>query len=458
MRNSIEELNQRPPEFSVDSAKEITPPPDEFNRTAARKKPEKKRSSLRKVMLYLASAGLVTLGVIKPVIRVDPPEGEPAAVQETPSPSAVAEAVFTPAAAETPAAVQTETNAPAPTPVPVVTPEPTEVPPLTGKIHVVVYSEIPNYDNAPYPSEILAEDTLDAATFREYKLPPLPTQEGYQAVGYVLTKYSGLAYLETLYYEFADPEEIGTKALGDTLTANDLGMVPRNTDGVYEAEIHVVWLEEDSKYHLEFYDETLIGQYDVGFPVSSDGLCYLAAFPTPQREGKAFTGWSNASGTKVDAVTYFDFFPAKPNAQSMEDREWSHPCACRVYACWSDGTGGPPVTPAPTEAPTEAPATDDVFTITGEGCSIVANGKYVVDGSFAKGTVVTVNASSRAIRGRFVMKIIATGETSSSGAMWGHAYRRYDKIFGEVSYWYSYSTTFVVTGDAVIIFVPLGGA
>ena len=143
MRNSIEELNQRPPEFSVDSAKEITPPPDEFNRTAARKKPEKKRSSLWKVMLYLASAGLVTLGVIKPVIRVNPPEGEPAAVQETPSPSAVAEAVFTPAA------VQTETNVPAPTPVPVVTPEPTEVPPLTGKIHVVVYSEIPNYDNAP---------------------------------------------------------------------------------------------------------------------------------------------------------------------------------------------------------------------------------------------------------------------------------------------------------------------
>ena len=196
MRKSTHEVNQRPPElhengapefvenpseFHENSAPEFVPLPDEFNRNAPVVEPEKRKTStLQKIMLYLAAAGLVILGVITPVVRVNPPEEEPAvAAAETPQP---VKATVTPSAV--PPASTPKPNTPSPEP----TAEPTEtpVPLLTGTIHIVVYSEILDMERAragKYPSAILAEETLDAATFTEYVLPPLPKKDGYNALG-----------------------------------------------------------------------------------------------------------------------------------------------------------------------------------------------------------------------------------------------------------------------------------
>jgi hypothetical protein len=449
MRKSVDELNQISPDYAADRRQEIAAPPDEFNRTPVKKPKEKKRSSVwkAKATLYLASAGVVTLGIITPIVRVNP---EKSAQSETPAPSIVVEA--TPEATEKPSI----TPAPTPSAQPAVTEEPTAEPTaatmLSGKIHVVVYSDVFNSENAPYPSEIIADEMLDVETFTAYRLPPLPVQEGYRAIGYVLTRYSGLAYLQSLYFDNADPDVIGTIPLGDTLSTSDLMIVPQGSDEIYEAEIHVVWLQDGSKFHLEFYDEDLFGEYDVGFPVYSEGLCYLAAFPVPEREGKAFIGWSDKNGRIIDAVTYFDFFPEKPDAQTMEDREWDRPIPCPVYACWSDGTGGPPpVTPAP------SPEEVKMCTISALGCSIVAGGETVDSGTAVPaGTVVTCMAWGRAYRGMLVMTLNETGQSVSSGTIYGTEYIKYMK-YGDAEIWAMFSTTFVVTGDAVIKFIATGG-
>ena len=100
MRESIETINQIPADFPDPSAKEFAKLPDEFNRgESKKKKTEKKPSSVRKVMLYVASAGAVTVGLITPVIKITPPNfDKPAVVEttETPSPSVITEATATP--------------------------------------------------------------------------------------------------------------------------------------------------------------------------------------------------------------------------------------------------------------------------------------------------------------------------------------------------------------------------
>ncbi len=402
MRKSIDELNQVPKEYPDDRAKESAPLPDEFNRFAPAEEPkERKPSSVRKIMLYLAATGLVTLGVITPRGRLNPPQEEPIPVIETESPATAAEAtptpqktpgisaafvsekpsvttaapVNTPTSAptlmptpvptqeptETPAPTLTPTPTPTetPTPTPTAMPKPTSIQRMTGEIHITIYSEVFNMDTAmrgEYPSEILAEETLPAETFTEYELPPLPEQEDCKALGYVLLSTGGAEYLESLYREGAMPAPIGTAALGSVLTADDLEIVPKDIEGVYHAEIHVVWLMEESPYRLEFYDGAMFGAYYIAFPIYSEQLCYLAPFPIPEREGKTFAGWCDADGHMIDAVTWYDFFEKLPNATRIDDRDFDKPIPCRVYACWSDGTGGAPEpTPVPTLAPTPAP-------------------------------------------------------------------------------------------------------
>ncbi len=360
MRKRVHELNQIPPEFDVGTEKEIVSPPDEFNRNAPVEEPEvKKPSTMRKVMLYLATAGVVTVGIIRPVLKLNPPREEQIVqvVTESPSPITEKPVMQKPVSTVSPTPKATPKPTEEPTAVPTETPTPTPV--LDGRIHVVVYSEIFDMDIAmqdEYPSKVLADEMIDGATFEGYRLPPLPEQEGYEALGYVLASSSGTAYIDSLYRGEAKPHPIGTVALGEVLTADDLGIVPQNIEGVYEAEIHVVWLMKESQFHLEFYDGDLFGDYYIGFPVYSEGLCYLAPFPKPEREGKTFVGWCDADGNMIDAVTYYDFFEKLPDAETLEDRNWKRPVPCRVYACWSDGSGGAPdPTPAPTPTPTPTP-------------------------------------------------------------------------------------------------------
>ena len=344
MRRNIEEINQISPELPNDGAKEFAPLPDEFNRDTPTAKTEKRKpSSIRKIMLYIASIGVVTLGIITPITRVNPPETNAVAVVSmTPSPAPAA----TPKAGPiiTPAATVRPTAAPTPR--------------MTGQIHITIYSEVFDLDTAmrgAYPSTVLADETLAAETFTEYPLPPLPEQDGYEALGYVLLKSGGTEYLEGLHEENTNPAPIGTVALTDTLTADDLEIVPKDIQGVYNAEIHVVWLTEKSDYRLEFYDgDMLFGDYYIGFPIESEQLCYLAPFPKPARAGKTFVGWQNVDGFMVDAVTYYDFFEKLPNAKTIGDRNLKKHMPCKVYACWSDGSGGAPEpTPGPTATPPE---------------------------------------------------------------------------------------------------------
>ena len=328
MRKKLHEIMGVPPEDQNRGTPEYSPLPDEYNRftgTAAEEptQEEQKPFRLRKVMLLLAAAGLATVGVFwSDLIETNPVEVPP-----TLAPTAVVEQP-----SETPTSTPAPTASPSPTPVV-----------LTGKIHIVVYTDVFSMENLGedtiYPCEILADETFDAETFTSYTLPPLPTQEGFTAQGYVLLAYPGMAYLQSLYFDGEAPREIGTVALGDTVTYNDLGIVPMNIDGVHEAEIHVVWLEDEGNKVIEFYDGGLFNKEIVGFPMYSEGLVYLAAFPKPEREGYTFAGWCDVNGNIVDAVTYFDFYEPLPGAQTLEDRDWSKNIPCRLFATWADASG-----------------------------------------------------------------------------------------------------------------------
>ncbi len=330
MRKSIDELNQIPPDYRVDRDSEIAPPPDEFNRFPKQPESKKKPSSMRKVMLYLASIGIVTLGVITPLIRLRS-QGNGQTIPSA-TPTAAAEATPTPEITASPTPIPTPTPTPAPTPVK-----------LTGEIQYVVFADAFCTDlgmEGGYEIAVLDYGTFDAETFTEYKLPPLPEREGYTAVGYVLLAESGFDYFNGLYFDGVQPHTIGSVALGDTLKAQDLGIVPQNADGVRQVEIHTVWTEDNGKFAIEFYDgDTLFNKADAGFPTQSDGLVYLAAFPTPEHEGLIFNGWYDSTGNKIDAVTWFDFYPTKPDAKSLEDRDWQKNMPCRLYASYMDPYG-----------------------------------------------------------------------------------------------------------------------
>ena len=483
MRKNANELNNVPPEHPDISAQEYAPLPDEFNRTEWVEKPKgKEKSSIRKVMLYLASIGLVTLGIITPIIRVNPSEDAEAEATPTPvitsGPAAAVTPIATIRPTEAPVIVPSQEPTPAPTEAPTPepteepTPEPTPTPRMTGQIHITVFSEVFDWSVDPYPSEIIADETLDAATFTGYRLPPLPEQKGYKAVGYVLTKYSGLAYLGLLYDGEEEPHPIGTVALGDTLTADDLEIVPKSIEDIYQAEIHVVWLsDEPNNFHLEFYDDSLFGDYYIGFPVYSEQLCYLAPFPVPEKEGKTFTGWCDADGHMVDAVTYFDFFPVIPPAESMEDRDWKNPIPCKVYACWSDGSGGAPEptptptptptpkptrrptpkptkkptpTPNPTPLPTNPPPTPKMVTIKCSNCRYSTYAGSGASGNIQAGTYVTVTASGNTSSvGIFVF------EPASASSMSG---KQITGTWDSSASTYRFSVSFTIQSNTVVYF------
>ena len=324
-----------PPEDSLKATPEYTALPDEYNRNAPHAEAKEDRPNrMRKAMLLLAVAGLATVGVFwsglitkqSPV----PPEAE-----ATPVPTVTAAPTAKPV--ETPEATPEPTPTPSPTPVV-----------LTGRIHIVVYADAPV--SGGYENDVLADEWFDADTFEGYTLPTLPTMDGYTAQGYVLLASSGDAYLHRLYFDNELPRAIGSVPVGDTITVQDLGIVPLNDDGVHEAEVHVVWLTEGGHFWIEFYDDgEIFDKQEVGFPLYSEGLIYLAAFPAPERAGMTFNGWVDEGGIKVDALTYFDFYKPLKDAQSLEDRDWKTPIPCRLYASWMDAYGNEtnPTVPTP---------------------------------------------------------------------------------------------------------------
>ncbi len=337
MRRKLHEIIGVPPEVSGGETPEYPVLPDEFNRNAPTVTEEEKPSRLRKTMLLLAFMGLVTVGVFG--FR---PRQTPATAEAQPTaPAVTAQPDATSAPTQEPTPEPTPEPTAEPTPEPTFTPTPTPVV-LTGRIHIVVYADVfsMNLGGRGYDNAVLADETFDADSFTEYALPPLPTQDGYTALGYVLFADSSMHYLEDLYFELAQPYAVGSVALDGVVTADDLGVVPLNDAGVREAEVHTVWLSDSGSYVLECYDgDEPIASYPVAFPMDSETLIYLAAFPKPEREGLIFNGWCNALGNRIDAVTYFDFFEPLNPAPTLEDRNWRKPIPCKVYATWTDPYG-----------------------------------------------------------------------------------------------------------------------
>lgn len=347
MRKKLHEIIGAPPEDQGRATPEYPALPEEFNRFAPTVSEEEKPSRLRKVMLLLAVAGLATVGVF----RLQPQKTQASAeVQPTATAIATVRPNETPAPTPTPEPTAEPTAVP--TPEPTFTPAPTPVI-LTGRIHIVVYADTfsRNLGGNGYDNAILADETFDAESFTEYTLPPLPTQSGYTAHCYVLIADSERNYIRNRYFDLGQPHAIGSVALPDgVVTADDLGIVPLNEEGVREAEIHTVWLSDYDSYVVEFYDgEEQIGSYPVAFPMDSDGLIYLAAFPQPEREGLIFNGWCDSLGNRIDAVMYFDFFEPLSPAPTLEDRNWRKPIPCKVYASWTDAYGNEtgPAIPVP---------------------------------------------------------------------------------------------------------------
>ena len=117
MRESVHELNRIPREFQENGAPEFPELPDEFNRFPRRPKPQKDRSRLRKIMLLLAVAGLVTLGIFAPLLPENNQAEAEAAPTETESPANTPEASVLPTVEPT--------SAPTTEPTPEPTSEPT---------------------------------------------------------------------------------------------------------------------------------------------------------------------------------------------------------------------------------------------------------------------------------------------------------------------------------------------
>lgn len=102
----------------------------------------------------------------------------------------------------------------------------------------------------------------------------------------------------------------------------------------------------------------MLGEYYV----EPKKLICLASCPIPSVAGKTFVGWCDADGNMIDAVTSYDFFKKLDDAQTIEDRDWTQPIPCKVFACWSDGSGGalkPMPTPTPSPKPTKKYVNDD---------------------------------------------------------------------------------------------------
>ena len=254
-------------------APEYQTPPDEFNCFAsAAPEEEKKPSRLRKVMLFVAAAGLIALGFFTPKRGVLPPADAEATAAPTLAPGETPGPTEAPGTEPDETPEETLTPSDTPSPLPTDTPGPTEVPyPLRseGTIRLAVFADMLDEN---YNEVVLANETFDEATFDHYDLPPLPTQSGYTPLGYVLLSTSGFEYFNELYFDNGTPHAIGSIPLGMTVTAEELSVVAPDADGVRYVEIHTAWLGENPHFTLQLDDGEQVTEYLAGFPAYSEGL------------------------------------------------------------------------------------------------------------------------------------------------------------------------------------------
>ena len=183
---------------------------------------------------------------------------------------------------------------------------------------------------------VLLRGTYAESAFTGLELPEPYDVEGddFDAVGYVLHYNSEF----DPGYDESKADEQFTIKLGSTLTVEDVEKVPPSADGNRYINIHVLWAcNNDGIPKMEVILNLGNGDdwlYEGDQPFASEGYFYLAQVPEPEREGYTFTGWYDKTGRKVEFISYYDFFPALPDAQSREDRDWSNPQAVELDAGW----------------------------------------------------------------------------------------------------------------------------
>ncbi|MBQ2311896.1 MAG: hypothetical protein II185_05045, partial [Firmicutes bacterium] len=220
------------------------------------------------------------------------------------------------------------------------TDEPEGYPLADGNLVVTVYNNTFDQRFADDPDfpwlNILLHITVPETGFRELTLPePEFAGDDWDAKGFVLhynSEFDNGYDPNSAVPEFVVP-------LGPTLTAADVEKVPPAADGNRYINIHVMWLSHADQIpklqvilNLGNGDDWL---FEGDQPFASEGFFYLAAVPIPEREGYTFTGWYDKTGRKVDIISYYDFFPPLPGAQSREDRDWEHPQAVELDAGWA---------------------------------------------------------------------------------------------------------------------------
>lgn len=222
-------------------------------------------------------------------------------------------------------------------------PEPAPSWPLgTGTIVLTVYNNTFSFDAADDPDfpyiKVLMHETFADEEFSAISLPEaIDDNEGWDPAGYILHYNAEFDYG---YEPSSETGEFVRVINGGILTADDVEAVPPDANGTRYVNIHVMWLplfNDEPKMRLELDLNDGSGEveaWEADQPFASEGFTYLAVFGEPGRDGYTFTGWFDSEGNKVDFISYYDFFPLLPGAQSREDRDWQNPQAIRLTAGW----------------------------------------------------------------------------------------------------------------------------
>ena len=220
------------------------------------------------------------------------------------------------------------------------TDEPTTYPLGTGNLVITVYNntfDMSAQDDPDFPYlKILLHTTIPEAEFGGLTLPEPYDVPGddFDAVGYVLHYNSEFDYG----YDPSRDDLAFARRQGSLLLKEDVELVPPADDGNRYINIHVLWKSNSDQIpKMEVILDLGDGDdwlYEGDQPFASEGYFYLAQVPDPEREGYTFTGWYDSEGNKVEYISYYDFFPLLPNAQSREDRDWNTIESVILHAGW----------------------------------------------------------------------------------------------------------------------------
>ncbi len=325
MRKSTHELNEISPEFSENIAPEFVPLPDEFNRFPRQNKRTKDRSRLRKILLYLAAAGIVVFGVFSPNAA------ESSAVEPAPQAEATAETpIETPKPSASPAEAFTPAPTPAPTEEPSPTPNTTPIPTpgadvmyyyrsslvYYAMLHISVPEQVsavsfrlldPNEEEPALEIELTPKQILDGT----YQMRVGNRDEGFDANEYFATHPDADLTLELRYTVAGDAgEETHTETFEPDVedwiywrfdSEDDVGGIGEMMFGQVFPNCFVVRIYESTNPNLKIAvgdDPEALNNGDVAITVSIDGREIPEEGATPYSMMYRYSG---------DDTVYYDY-------------------------------------------------------------------------------------------------------------------------------------------------------